>query len=472
MDYAKGYFESSEFRELRKKYEQMKAQGVCSYFETDELSDLLSYYLYTNKMQEAEEVYNHAKKLHSGSTEIKKMEIKILLSCDKAYEALMLIETMDTSNDDDALMIKAEILLAMKEYKLSHNIAKSILKRKDANKDLIYDALEILLDCGCAQEALTITKERLKKNRNEKGLWEIKAECLIELQHTDRAIEIYNALLDEQPYSTFYWEQLGHIYYMIERYGKALECFEYELTINEEIEYARLMQAYCYYRLRVYKKSQEIFESFTKSYPDNMVARFYLALSLAAQGFTAEALNEYDYIINRTPDRLNGETMLALINSGIIYAKEGNNTKAEQCMTRAVNEYRARDSRQLLLNKKGFYELRDKENLTFDDMNQTESKDWYDHETLFACGRMLTREKLYTLAKKVLITATSLAGSNHDCTEIFAYTAYCSHMTGDNENFRKSVKKALDNKSDKLFELFGIPYDANMLPEKFFRIVQ
>ena len=46
MSNDKGFFDTAEFRALLEKYEQMKEKGICSYFETHELSDIHSYYLY------------------------------------------------------------------------------------------------------------------------------------------------------------------------------------------------------------------------------------------------------------------------------------------------------------------------------------------------------------------------------------------------------------------------------------------
>ncbi|MBQ8269636.1 MAG: tetratricopeptide repeat protein [Bacteroidaceae bacterium] len=470
MDYAKGYFDSAEFRKLYKKYEQMKSEGICSYFETDELSDILSYYLYIGKMNEAEEVYRYAKRLHTENSEITKMEVKILLSFGKAEEALQLIETLNTENDDDALLLKAEVLLAMKEFKASRSIARNILKREEPYNEVAYDALEILLDCGFAEEVLQIAEQALQARPSHRGLLEIKAESLIELQRIDEAIEVYNILLDETPFSTFYWEQLGHIYYLIERYGKSLECFEYELTINEDIEYAKMMQGYCYYHLHDYKRAKEIFEIFRQKYPDNLIIKFYIALSETATGNLKEAHTEYTGIIEYGTKQSCIERMLACINKSILYSMDKeDNKKCMETLQLALSMYPECDIRQLILNKKGFYELRDKENSTFVDMNILDTKEWQNHEALFACGRMFADRCRYEMAIPMLQAAAKEA-KEKDSAEIHAYLAYSFFKQNNREKLSLAVDEALKGKSNKLFELFEIPYDANMLPDVFLRI--
>ncbi len=471
MDYAKGYFESAEFRKLQKKYEQMKSEGICSYFETDELSDILSYYLYTGKMSEAEEVYRYARQLHPNDSDITKMEVKILLSFGKAQEALQLIETLGTANDDDALLLKAEVLLSLKDFKSSRSIARSILKREEPYNEIAYDALEILLDCGFAQEALQISEHGLKARPSHRGLLEIKAESLIELQRIDDAIEVYNRLLDENPYSTFYWEQLGHIYYLIERYGKSLECFEYELTINEEIEYAGIMQAYCYYHLHDYQKAKDIFTHFAQIYPDNLTFRFYLALLETAQGNIEKAHAEYNKIIQHPNDGQEcTEKMLACINKSILYHNAGDYDRCNKLSESAISMYSQCDIRQLALNSKGIYELRDKENATFYDMNIMDSKEWQTYESLFAWGRMLVENGLYDTAIPVLQAARREA-EGKDATEIYAYSAYCFFKQNNHDKMQSAVTEALRGKSNKLFELFAVAYDANIMPDGFIKII-
>ena len=104
MNNDKGYFETPEFRALLRKYEQMKQENSGLYFETDQLTDILSYYLFHEKAQEVEEVYTLAKRLHPGSPEITKMEIRMLLSYDRPEAALPLLDKLQYADDEDTLL--------------------------------------------------------------------------------------------------------------------------------------------------------------------------------------------------------------------------------------------------------------------------------------------------------------------------------------------------------------------------------
>ena len=462
MNYEKGFFETPEFRELLTKYEQAKAINAFPYFGIEELMDLLSYYLYMDKCDNAEEVLSLARQLHPTAAENAKMEIKLLLSKGEAKKALEIFSGIAYTEDDETRILHAEILLSLKEFKKAREIALGIISKNMPEQENIYEALEILLDCGFALEALFICEEALKRNPKNRSLLEVKAECHIEMQMTNEAISIYNNLLDDDPYSTFYWEQLGHIYYMIKRYGKSLECFEFESTINDEIEYARMMQGYCYYFVGDYKRAKEIFGWFSNKYPMSVMPKFYIALSLYNEGEPQKALEAFKEIIDIAPEGTI-EMMLARINKAIILDILGDGNRAEESVSIAIMMH-PDNMKQLVLHDEHLYELRDKENLTFSEMSILEQKDWSIEEEMYEWGAHLVAHNHLRLALRVF---SYIRTFSQDTTEIDAYVAYILWNTGEQEKAETAIENALNGKSDLLFKLFGIPYNANLLPHEF-----
>lgn len=458
----KGYFDSQEFRELLQRYEQAAESGACSYFGIEELRDLEAYYIFQDNPLMAEEIVNIAKRLHPSSPDIVKMEVKLSLCKEEPEVALVLLEEITTPHDDETNLLFAETFIAMKEYREAHDIIIDLLNQPRVTKETACDALELMLDCGFAQEALQITDYALQENPNEKCFWEIKAECLIELQNTKAAIAIYNKLIDSDPYSTFYWEQLAHIYYMINKYGKAIECFEYELAIGEEIEYACMMQGYCYYFLRNYPKAQAVFEVLSQKYPSSAMPRFYVALCQFATGQLDAALKGFEEVAHKS-EANSIEAMLARVNRAIIMSKMGNTDGAAGAISLAMVMHPGQ-MKQLLISTGELYELRDKENLTFKEMNVMDIKEWNQEEELFALARHLIKYGHWNIAKSVLLYAHPDAGDTADFDACIAYTMY---RLGQKEQMPTYIRKALEGKSDILFELFGLIYDADISVETF-----
>jgi hypothetical protein len=105
------------------------------------------------------------------------------------------------------------------------------------------------------------------------------------------------------------------------------------------------------------------------------------------------------------------------------------------------------------------YELRDKENLTFDDMNIIETKEWSTEECLYRLGIHLVEHNHLNLGKRVLSYCRDLS---YDKADIDAYLAYIAWNSGKEEDAEQFIDSALDGRSNILFELFNIPYNANI----------
>ena len=148
MNYEKGYFDTPEFRELLKRYEHAKAMNMHSYYAIDELVDLLSYYLYVEKHDEAEQILKIAGQIHPAAPENTKMEIKLMLSKGEAQRALELFAGIQYIDDNETKILHAEILLALKDFKNAREIAIDIIRNATPEQENLYEALEILLDCG------------------------------------------------------------------------------------------------------------------------------------------------------------------------------------------------------------------------------------------------------------------------------------------------------------------------------------
>ena len=467
MNYDKGFFDTPEFRELLSRYEHAKNTGIQKYFGVEEFADLISYFLFIEKYDEAQEVLEQFKHLHPAAPECVKMEIKLLLCKGEAQKALELFSSLNYKEDEENKILIAEIYLALKEFKNARDIAIDILKKAKPDQDIIYDALEVLLDCGLAQEALFICDNFLRAIPKKRALLEVKAECLIELQRTDDAIDIYNCLLDEDPYSTFYWEQLGHIYYMVKKFGKALECFEYERTINEDIEYALMMQGYCYYFMHDYITTRKIFGKFCQKYPQSVIPLFYIALSYYKEGMIDKAIEMFNKVAEIAPEGTI-EAMLARINKAMLMEENDMAKRAEEAISMAIMMH-PDNMKQLVLDTTHLYELRDKENLTFDDMNTLEIKEWSQEEELFKLGAHLADCGHMASAIRVLRYTREFA---RDTSDIDAYLAYALWRSGQVEQIESTIENALEGRSWTLFRLFGIPYRNNITAKAFIEAIK
>ena len=155
--------------------------------------------------------------------------------------------------------------------------------------------------------------------------------------------------------------------------------------------------------------------------------------------------------------------MLARINKAIILDELGETARADEAMAMAILMH-PDNMKQLILNEKHLYELRDKENLTFDDMNILEAKEWTQNEELFCLGKHLVKHNHLAIAKRVFRHAREFSP---DTSDIDAYIAYILWNTGEKDKVEQAIENALEGKSCILFELFDIPYNGNIMTNEF-----
>ena len=157
--------------------------------------------------------------------------------------------------------------------------------------------------------------------------------------------------------------------------------------------------------------------------------------------------------------------MLARINKAIILDELGETARADEAMAMAILMH-PDNMKQLILREKHLYELRDKENLTFDDMNILEAKEWTSSEELYRLGEHLVKHGHLILAKRVFRYTREFYA---DTSDIDAYIAYILWHTGEKEKIEPAIENALEGKSCILFELFDIPYNSNIMAKEFIK---
>lgn len=462
------FFNSPEFQELLKRYEQAASEKEIPYFELDDLSDILSYYLYRMRFKDAERAVAIAERLFHGSTEYIKMAARFMLCTGRPKQAIEYLSQFEHFSDNEIKRLQAEAFLFLKDFENAKKIALDILKDSENDPENIHDALSIIIECGYVNEALVFCENLLRSNPAEKALLEIKAECFTDLQKCDEAISIYNSLLDEEPYNTIYWERLGHLYFSIGRYAKSLECYEYHNTIEEDFDYVKLMQGYCYFRLRNYKSAKELFAWCGNNSPElSMQSMFYTALAHYYEGDNKSAIDTFDKFIGIANEG-SIEITLARINKAIILDDIGESSRAEEAISLALLMMPV-NLEQLLLTDKRLYEPRDSENVTNADLDIFEKKEWTLKEELFALGTHLIRHANLLPAKKVFEYLLQNGDANPDTHACLAYIIFKTNKT---EDIQRHLEHAIYEKSDLLYELFNVEFSSNMTTNEFLSRIQ
>ena len=105
------YFDSNEFRDLLKSYEESVRSGVPLFFDTDDLTDIADYYQLTGNNKSANKAIERALEIDSGAVLPLIFKIRqALQNCDIKSAKRYFSQITDKDNPDYKF-IKAEIYL-------------------------------------------------------------------------------------------------------------------------------------------------------------------------------------------------------------------------------------------------------------------------------------------------------------------------------------------------------------------------
>ncbi len=464
MDQA--YFKSEKFRLLLDRYEQMLKFSINSYFSADDLLEIASYYLFKNQYADAENVIGYAHRLYPSDPQIAEAEIRTLLSKGEVNEARRKLAGLSIMDTPELKLLKAEVEIAGGNESTLSGL-NAILETTNMRDEIALGALDVMIKSGFYKEALAWVEKGLRRYPSHIPLLEAKADCLVELHRMQEAMTLYNKLLDINSYNYFYWEQLGYIYYVSGRFAKALECFEYELTTNEDAEYPKMMKAYCHYYLKDYDTAYNEFCELSLLYPGNVISTFFAALSLCALCRYREAVQLFDELL-LSGELTTTEVMITEMNKALICDNIGYREMAEKLMENALT-FDAADTNLLALHGEEYLEIHDKDSLLLNHMDLLDREPHSREDQLLEVALFIHSRKHTDLAVLLL---KQVRRNMYDSADVDAHIADMLWNSGRKEEAGEYISSAIEGRSNRLFDLFGIKYDAGITPEKFTELIQ
>jgi tetratricopeptide (TPR) repeat protein len=182
-----------------------------------------------NKPNDVLEILFTAHQIAPYETEIQLIKAKAFCLIDKAEEALKIIDEIKYFSHKterlEILLVEAFIQGSMKDY------------------DKMFFTL---------QEAL-----RLNPN-NVEALEQIWVSVEIS-KRFEESIKLHKELIDQNPYSSLAWYNLGHAYSCMGEYKEAIEALEYSYLINPKFEQGYLDAGELFMQLHDYSKALQCF---------------------------------------------------------------------------------------------------------------------------------------------------------------------------------------------------------------------
>ncbi|WP_209388724.1 tetratricopeptide repeat protein [Chryseobacterium sp. RR2-3-20] len=287
--------------ELVKKFEEMMEINDEFYFDTEELEDIIVYYLELGDFNYADMAVNYGLKLHPNSLDIKIKKLEVLLEWEDFNTAKQLIDELKGSSmeNTDFLVCYAKYYSNLGNPKKSIEICKKALELEEEQNFLNNFIADEYVNLGDPFNALKYYQQALKEDPLDDYSLENIMICFNDLNKSDEAIAFLNDYLDEFSYSEMAWSEYGQYYFVRKNYEEAIKAFDYMLAINSGSVGVYASKAACYEALNQYQKAISVYEEmleleYTKAFTFYKIGLCYKALKqpIIALNYFQKSLRE------------------------------------------------------------------------------------------------------------------------------------------------------------------------------------
>lgn len=259
-----------------------------------------------------------------------------LLSQKKTGQALAIVERIKniTPGDLDNLLLHAEILLESDKPDEAVELLENDLEKfNDTDKVFVLMELAEIYDEQTEFEKVydTLKKALAINPQYEDALQRMCFWADVTRQHKD-CIKLHEEILEEHPFYSSAWYNLGLLHQSIKNYVAAIDAYENCLAIDSKYEYAMRNVGECYIRIKAYDKAITVFEEHIElAKPEDIILET-LAYCWERKKQYPKARSYY-----RKASMMNPEDDTIFFKIGETYAKEGQWEKAIKSYSVALN---------------------------------------------------------------------------------------------------------------------------------------
>lgn len=286
------FYESPEFKEKFQLYENAQASGTSVYLEPDDLTDIAEYYHILGNIDACKNTVDYAIKMFPGATMplVFRSRVALLMEHDVAL-AEEYAEMIDDKADLEYLYLKAEIMIVddrAEEAETFLRDAYNELEDDEDKADFLIDVANLYADYELmeyAQQWLSLSEEYDSTDYKE-----LQGRIAMGLGDYEESNRIYNELIDRNPYSFTYWNQLASSQLLHNEIMESIQSSEFALAINPDDEDATLNKANGLFNLGNFEEACKYYERFTKISPNSEVGEMFLGISLINLNRTEEGV--------------------------------------------------------------------------------------------------------------------------------------------------------------------------------------
>lgn len=263
------YFKSKEFKDILTSYEESIKSGHPVFMDVDDLVDIADYYNYNGHQEKARDVIEFALKLNPGAAVPLVFKAREALDNENVELAKAYAEEITDKEDPDYKYLKAEIMIAQNKIDEADSYLREYFKTIDPDEyeDFVLDVSGLYVEYGLNDKAYEWMMRAKDCDREEYK--ELMARTFFGLGNFDKSAEIFNELIDRNPYSKRYWNALASAQFMNEDFNDSVTSSEYAIAIDPEDPDGLLSKANGLYRLDNFDEALKYYERYCVLVPDD-----------------------------------------------------------------------------------------------------------------------------------------------------------------------------------------------------------
>ena len=245
-----------ELVELAERYERARTENRHIYMDADDLADLADWYGIRMKPDAAMEVVDYGLELHPDNAALLTEKAYLLLDHYDIPAAQDIAYELDLSLPETKIL-QAEINILNGQKTAAKRLLATIEDKEDL--DTMIKVAYMYINTFQPGEALKWLEPGIGKYADDEPFLAVLGDAYFGLGMTDEAMEVYDQLIDRNPYASPYWFGLARCYFDKQLYDKVIEACDYAIVSDDEYPDAYLMKGHAYFHLQNEEKALENF---------------------------------------------------------------------------------------------------------------------------------------------------------------------------------------------------------------------
>lgn len=300
------YYHSDKFKQLLRRYEALQEGSISEIPDPEDLTEIAEYYHTLGEESKAIEAADYAAGVYPEATAPLTFKSRMALLVDNNPQlADDIAEMITDKSDPDYLYLKAEIMIAENKPDAADSFLENWydgLTDPENREDYVLDVAALFSD----YDETYYTEKWLKRSTmtDDNDYKEIRARILKSHGRYEESEAILNELLDANPYSGPYWNQLAQSQFLRNDIQDSIASSEYSIAINPDDDEAILNKANGLFALGNYEESLKYYQRYKQAchHQDTTVIDITIGHIHLMQGHVAKAQEWYQQAISGSND--------------------------------------------------------------------------------------------------------------------------------------------------------------------------